>query len=75
MIVERLFMEKDVELALKESFSESHEFSVVKENAIYYATGYVIQKLIKKFTQSSNNDACVYVGALLHMVGKTPLGL
>ena len=74
MIVEWLFMEKDVELALKESFCESREFSVVEENVIYYAAGYVIQKLIKKFTQSSNNDACVYVGALLHMVGEDTSG-
>ena len=65
MITERLFMEKDVELALKESSCESHNFLVVEENAIYYAAGYVIQKLIKKFTQSSNNDACVYVGAIV----------
>ena len=30
----------------------------------------MIQKLIKKFRQSSNDDACIYIGALLHMVGE-----
>ena len=70
MIAERLFMENDVEPALRESSCESREFSVVEENAIFYAAGYVVQKLIKKFRQSSDNDAYVYVGVLLHMVGE-----
>ena len=63
-------MEKDAELALKKLFCESHEFLVVEDNVIYYAAGYVIEKLIKKFTQSSNNDACVYVGAVTHGWGR-----
>ena len=63
-------MEKDLDLTLRESSSESREFSVIEENAVYYAAGYVIQKLIKKFKQSSNDDACVFIGALLHMVGE-----
>ena len=70
MIAEGLFMESDIESALRESLCESCEFSVVEENAIYYAAGYVVQKLIKKFRWSSDNDACVYVGVLLHMVGE-----
>ena len=51
MIAERLYLWRvhDIELALRESLCESHEFSVVEENAIYYAAGYVVQKLIKKF--------------------------
>lgn len=74
MIAERLFMENDVEPALNESSCESREFSVVEENAVYYAAGYVVQKLIKKFRRSSNNDACVYIGVLLHMVGEDNSG-
>lgn len=67
-------MENDVEPALNESSCESREFSVVEENAVYYAAGYVVQKLIKKFRRSSNNDACVYIGVLLHMVGEDNSG-
>ena len=63
-------MESDFESALRESLCESREFSVVEENTIYYAAGCVVQKLIKKFRRSSDNDAGVYVGVLLHMVGE-----
>ena len=63
-------MEDDVEPALRESLCGSHEFSVVEDNAIYYAAVYVVQKLIKKFRRSSDNDVYVYVGVLLHMVGE-----
>ena len=41
MIAERLFMEKEVELALEEPSCESHDFSVAEENVIYYAAGYI----------------------------------
>ena len=37
---------------------------------MYYAARYMVQKLIKKFRQSCNNDTCVYVGILLQMGGK-----
>ena len=36
--------------------------------------GYVVQKLIKKFRRSSNSDACIYAGVLLHMVGEDTYG-
>ena len=44
-------MENEVEVALEESSCESHDFSVAEENVIYYATGYVIQKLEKFYTK------------------------
>ena len=53
MIAERLCMEKDFDLTLRESSCESHEFSVVGENAVYYAAGYVIQKLIKNLDKAA----------------------
>ena len=37
----------DIVPALRESLCESHEFSVVEENAIYYAAGYVVRKLTR----------------------------
>ena len=60
MIVERLYVEKDmnVQTAAVES---PHKFSVVEENAIYYVAGYVVRKLLKKQrrsqTQASTNFA------------------
>ena len=66
-------MAKEVELASEESSYESHDFSVAEENMIYYAAGYVIQRL-EKFAQSSNNDMCVYIGALYTWLKKTSLG-
>jgi len=69
MITETLFVKSDVEPALRELSCKSHEFSVIKENAIYYAAGYLVQKLIKKFRRSSDINACIYTGVLLHMVG------
>jgi len=65
MITERLFMKNDVKPVLNELSSTSREFSVIEENAIYYAAGYVIQKLIKKFRRASDSDACIYTGVLL----------
>ena len=51
MIVERLYVEKDmnVQTAAVES---PHKFSVVEENAIYYVAGYVMRKLLKKQRRS-----------------------
>ena len=50
MIVERLYVEtdRDVQQAQMES---SREFSVIKENSIYYTARYVVRKLLKKFTK------------------------
>ena len=33
------------------------EFSIVEENAIYYAAGYIIHKLLNKFMKLSNDTA------------------
>lgn len=44
------------------------EFSV-KENAIYYAAGFVVRKLLQKYMQHAN-DKAMAVGLLLNMVGE-----
>ena len=74
MITERLFMKSDIDPELRESSCKARKFSVIEENAIYYAAGYVVQKLIKKFRRSGDYDACIYTGVLLHMVGEDTSG-
>jgi len=44
MITERLFMKSDVD-PVRESSCKTLAFSVIEENAIYFAAGYVVQKL------------------------------
>ena len=46
------------------------EFSVMEENAIYYASGYVVRKLLQKHMQCANDKAMAFVGILLNMVGE-----
>ena len=49
MIVERLFISNlPIMLQLQGEGSISKEFSAIEENAIFYATGYVIRRLLKK---------------------------
>ena len=70
MITERLFMERDNGIVSAPSCTTTRQFSVIEENAIYFAAGYVVQKLIEKFRKSSDDDACICTAAPLHMVGE-----
>ena len=67
-------MKSDIDPESKESSCKARKFSVIEKNAIYYTAGYVVQKLIKKFRRSSDDDACIYTGVLLHMVGEGTSG-
>ena len=42
---------------------------MVEENAIYYAAGYVVHKLMKKHRRGSSCQSPVIIGALLNVVG------
>ena len=67
MIVERLFI-GDSPIVLKPQCDTSiREFSPVEENAIYYAAGYIIRKLLQKFRVSGNKHPS-FVEALLNMI-------
>ena len=68
MIVERLMnISSDNPAAQEESV---REFSVIEENAIYYAAGFVIRKLLKKYMQYANDKAMAFVGTLLILIGE-----
>ena len=68
MIVERLMnISSDNPAAQEESV---REFSVIEENAIYYAAGFVIRKLLKKYIQYANDKAMAFVGTLLILIGE-----
>ena len=67
MIVERLFIGNS-QIVLKPPCDTSiREFSLVEENAIYYAAGYIIRKLLRKFRVSGNKHPS-FVEALLDMI-------
>lgn len=76
MIVDRLFQVDDTSLQdLQPPLVEpSHQLTVIEENAVYYAAGYVIHKLIKKYRQSSDDQALKIMEALLNMIGQDVVG-
>ena len=56
------------------SAGDQRELSIVEENAIYHAAGYVIRKLIKKFRRSGGENAYMHTAILLHMIGEDTVG-
>ena len=76
MIVDRLFQVDDspVQDLQRSLVEQSRQLTIVEENAVYYAAGYVIHKLIKKHQQSSNKQALVIMGALLNMIEQDVVG-
>lgn len=72
MIVERLFI-GNLPIMLQPQVEGSiREFSAIEENAIFYATGYVVRKLLKKYRAAGDDEqrSSVFVEALLNMVGE-----
>lgn len=66
MIVERLFIgDNPMVLAQPQCDISIREFSPVEENAIYYAAGYVVRKLLQKFRVNGNPSL---VEGLLDMI-------
>ena len=74
MIVERLFTGKPkVELPTCQPFTR--DLSLVEENAIYYAAGYVIHKLIRKYNQMDSRKSKEFVHTLNDMPGEDPVSI
>ena len=73
--MDRLFQVDNAEDQLVPTEAEStRQLSQIEENAIYYAAGYVVYKLINKHRQSTEERAVKIVGALLSMVGQDAVG-
>ena len=68
MIVERLFGDVQVPAV---DLEPSRQLSI---NAVYYAAGHVVHKLIKRHRQGSGNQSPVIMSALLNMVGHDTIG-
>ena len=74
MIVERLFTgQSEVEPPSCESLTR--DLSVIEENTIYYAAGYTMHKLIKKYSQMDNCKSKESVDALNDMLGEVPVSI
>ena len=71
MIIERLFGDKP-DVADAVTSTPARELTAVEENAIYYAAGYVVRKLLKRFEKKDSSKAQIFVGALLDMLGDDP---
>ena len=75
MIVDRLFqVDNTLTVQDLQPPEPSCQLTIVEENALYYAAGYVIQKLIKKHRQRSDEQALEIMGALLNMIGQDIVG-
>ena len=72
MIVEKLFGDKPDVVDALTSATDARELTAVEEDAIYYAAGYVVRKLLKKFERKDSSKAQCFVEALLNMLGDDP---
>ena len=72
--MDRLFQVDNTTVQDLEQPEPSRQLTIVEENALYYAAGYVIQKLIKKHRQRSDEQALEIMGALLNMIGQDIVG-
>lgn len=70
MIVERIFTKKSEALVPMNTTLEQRNFNEIEENAIYYAAGYIIRKLIWKHEKTSGENSKVFVDALWDMLGE-----
>ena len=68
MIVERLFTRKS-EVRIPSYDVPSREFSAIEENAIYYAAGYVVRKILCRHVKKDDAKSKSIVTALISMLG------
>ena len=69
MIVKAMFMQGPASTEVPKN-SVQREFTVVEENAIYYAAGYVIRKVLKKYRYADDDKGAALAGTLNRMMGE-----
>ena len=45
------------------------KYSIIEENAIYYAAGYVVKQTLKKYKVADDDRGAAITSALLNMIG------
>ena len=70
MIVERLFTKRSENVVPMNTTLEQRVFNEVEENAIYYAAGYIIRKLLWKHDSLKGGDSKQFASALWEMLGE-----
>ena len=69
MIVERLFTGHS-QVELPTCPSPTQDFTEIEENAIFYAIGYTIRKLLRKFNQVDMHKSNEFLNVLNDMLGE-----
>ena len=73
MIVEVLFMKGSTNPMTSQSVSSCegpHKYSVIEENSIYYAAGYVVRRTLKKYKVAGDDRGAAITSALLNIIGE-----
>ena len=73
MMIEILFLGPDTTCTqeMHPSISTDRKYSVVEENAIYYAAGYVLRKVMKKYREKHDDMGDALVTTLHGMIGES----
>ena len=72
MIIEMLFMGMNPNQTKSQAPQPiTRELTVVEENAIFYAGGYVLRKIMSKYRGSNDEKETALVSALTSMIGDT----
>ena len=69
MIVEAMFMQGSASTEVPNN-SVQREFTVVEENAIYYAAGYVVRKELKKYYKADDDKGAALASTLNKIMGE-----
>ena len=49
---------------------QTRKYSVVEENTIYYAAGYVVRMVLQKYRRANDDKGAAQVSTLVRMIGE-----
>jgi len=67
MIEEAIFMQGSTSATVPKN-SAKRQFTVVEENAIYYAAGYIVRKELKKYRKADSDKGTALASTLIGMI-------